>query len=53
MEENVKKELEEFQNFKKQFVFVQKEIVQEGENLYCDGELLQQGEEKPIGITDK
>ena len=37
----------------KNFKFNQKEIIQDGEDLYCDGELLQKGEEKPIGETEK
>ncbi len=53
MDRKIKKELKDFKNFKKNFEFIQKEIVQEGENLFCDGELLQRGEEKPIGETEK
>lgn len=53
MDRKIKKELKDFKNFKKKFEFIQKEIVQEGENLFCDGELLQRGEEKPIGETEK
>ncbi len=53
MDRKIKKELKDFKNFKKNFEFIQKEIVQEGENLFCDGELLQRSEEKPIGETEK
>lgn len=53
MDRKIKKELKDFKSFKKKFEFIQKEIVQEGENLFCDGELLQRGEEKPIGETEK
>lgn len=53
MDRKTKKELEDFKKFKKGFEFKQKEIIQEGENLFCEGELLQKGEEKPIGETEK
>jgi len=53
MDKKVKEELKAFKEFKKNFKFNQKEIVQDGEDLYCDGELLQKGEEKPIGETEK
>ena len=53
MDRKVKEELKAFKEFKKKFKFNQKEIIQDGEDLYCDGELLQKGEEKPIGETEK
>lgn len=53
MEKNIKEELEKFKEFKKKFVFKQKEFVQDGENIYCDGEILCQGEDKIIGETEK
>ncbi len=53
MDRKVKEELKAFKEFKKKFKFSQKEIIQEGEDLYCDGELLQKGEEKPFGETEK
>ena len=45
MDRKVKEELKAFKEFKKKFKFNQKEIIQEGEYLYCYGELLQKGEE--------
>lgn len=53
MYNNIEKELEQFRFFKKNFKFSQKEIIQDGEDLYCDGELLKKGDEKPIGETEK
>ncbi len=53
MDKKVREELKAFKEFKKNFKFNQKEIIQDGEDLYCDGELLQKGEEKPIGETEK
>ena len=53
MDSKIKEELEDFQKFKKEFVFTQKEIIQNGENLYCDDELVKLGEDKPIGETEK
>ena len=54
METIVKKELEEYKKFKENFKFVQKEIVQKGEDLYCDGELvLAHDSEKPEGSSEK
>ncbi len=53
MDKKVREELKAFKEFKKKYEFKQKEILQEGEDLYCDGELLQKGEEKPIGETEK
>ena len=53
MDKKVKEELKAFKEFKKKYEFKQKEILQEGEDLYCDGELLRKGEEKPIGETEK
>lgn len=53
MDKKIRKELKAFKEFKKQFVFKQKEITHEGEDLYCDGELLQEKDEKPIAETEK
>lgn len=53
MDKKVREELKAFKEFKKNFTFNQKEIIQDGEDLYCDGELLKKGEEKPIGETEK
>lgn len=53
MDKKVKEELKRFKEFKSKFKFVQKEIIKKEEDLYCDEELLQQGEEKPIGETAK
>ncbi len=54
MESNVKKELEEYKKFKENFKFVQKEIVQRGEDFYCDDELvLAHDAEKPEGSSEK
>lgn len=54
METNVKKELEEYKKFKENFKFVQKEIVQKGEDFYCDDELvLAHDAEKPEGSSEK
>ena len=52
MDKRVREELKDFKEFKKHFDFRQKEIIQEGEDLYCDGELLQKGGEKPIGEAE-
>lgn len=52
MKKRVKKELEEFLKYKENYQFEQKELVIDGENIYCDGELVQQGDEV-IGETDK
>lgn len=53
LEKKVKEELKAFKEFKKNFEFEQKEILSEGEALYCDGELLQKGEDRPLGETEK
>lgn len=50
---NFKKELDEFRLFHKNYHFSSLEIIKKGNNLYCDDELLQRGEEKPIGESDK
>lgn len=52
MNNKIKKELKDFKEFKKDFDFVQKDITQDAENFYCDGELVKQGEEI-IGSSDK
>lgn len=50
----IKKELEEYKKFKENFIFVQKEIVQKGEDLYCDDALvLSHNAEKPEGSSEK
>ena len=48
MKQNILNELKEFKEFKKSFKFNQKEIISKDNNLYCEGELLQEGEEKPL-----
>ena len=53
MNQNFEVELKKFKTYKEKFRFEQKEIVQDGENLYCDGELLQVGEERPNGESPK
>lgn len=54
MESNVEKELQEYKKFKETFCFTQKEIVQKGEDFYCDGELLEEhNSEKPEGSSEK
>lgn len=50
---NLEKELEEFRLFHRNYQFTSLDIVKDGDNLYCDGELLQIGEEKPVGDSDK
>lgn len=52
MNEKTKKELEEFLKFKENFYFIQKELVEENGNIYCEGELVKEGEEKEIGETE-
>lgn len=53
MDEKVRKELKAFKEFKENFEFKQNEIIKDGDNLYCNSELIQQGEERPIGESDK
>lgn len=54
MESNVEKELQEYKKFKKTFKFEQKEIIQVGEDFYCDGELvLAHNAEKAEGSSEK
>lgn len=48
----VKKELKEYKKFKEKYIFVQKEVIQDGENMLCDGEIVKQGEDI-IGFSDK
>lgn len=45
MNRKTKKELKAFKEFKKKYKFVQKEIIEDGETLYCGGEIVKQGEE--------
>lgn len=52
MNRKIKKELKEFKEFKKNFKFIQKEIVQEGDIFCCDGEIVKQGDET-FGDSDK
>ena len=47
------KELEEFRTFHKNYCFEYFDIIQKGDNLYCDGELLQVGDEKPLGESNR
>ena len=42
----VKKELKEFIEFKNNYNFVQKEIEEKEDGLYCEGEALQDSERK-------
>lgn len=53
MDKKIEYELKRFREFKRSFIFNQKEIVVDGENLYCDGELLKQGEEKAVASSSK
>lgn len=48
----IKKELEEFLEFKKNYKFEQKELVIEGDLIYCDKELIQEYDDL-IGESDK
>lgn len=41
MDDKIKKELELFRAFKKDYLFSQRPLVQTGGDLYCDGELIQ------------
>lgn len=50
---NIKKELKEFRKFKETFEFKQKELIIDGDNIYCEGELVKEGENIPIGETEK
>lgn len=47
------KELEEFRTFHKNYCFEYFDIIQKDDNLYCDGELLQVGDEKPLGESNR
>lgn len=44
MNRKIKKELEAFREFKKTYQFTQKEIIEKDDVLYCDGEILKQGD---------
>lgn len=46
-----KKELKEFKKFKENYKFIQKEVVQEEDNILCNGEIVKQGDEI-IGFSD-
>ena len=45
MNNKIKRELKRFKEFKKGFEFTQKEIIEDGENFYCEGELVKQGDD--------
>ena len=49
--DNVKKELEEFLEFKKQYKFSQKKLEERDGAIYCDGYLVENEEEK-IGESE-
>lgn len=52
MDSNVRCELEEFLEFKKNYKFVEKEIIEENDSLFCDGEYL--GDlDNVVGESDK
>lgn len=54
MDENIKKELAEYKEFKKHFVFEQKKIIQKGEDFLCEDELvLAHDADKPEGNSEK
>lgn len=53
MKKNIKKELKEFLEFKKDYRFEQKELIRDEDKIYCDGELVQSGEDIKIGETEK
>lgn len=50
---DLKKELEEFQEFKKNYVFISKPIVEIDGKQYCDGEPLIDEDGKEIGDCEK
>ena len=51
--ENIKKELEQFKEFKKQYNFIQKELEEIDGVLYCDGISLIDEEGKELGDCEK
>ena len=53
MDSKIKEELEAFKEFKKKYIFKQKEIIKIGDDLFCDEELVQKEGEKPIGKSTK
>ena len=53
MDNKMKKELEEFRKFKKEFKFEQKQIVFDGQQYYCDNELLEDALGNIISESDK
>ena len=53
MNKQIKEELKAFQKFREYYYWTPKEIIKKEDDLYCDGEFLQQGEEKPLGESDK
>lgn len=48
-----KKELNEFIEFKKNYKFNQLIIIEKNNNLYCEGELLKEGDSKYTGESNK
>ena len=48
----VKRELKEFLEFKKKYKFYYKEIIQKGDFLYCDGEVIENINGDRIGESD-
>ena len=42
----IKKELKKFREFKKTFKFTQKEIIEDEDKFYCDGEIVKEGDTK-------
>lgn len=52
MNRKMKKELKAFREFKKTYKFEQKEIIQKDDILYCDGEILKQGD-VTTNVSDK
>lgn len=53
MNQKVEEELKVFRLFKSTYQYPSKEIEVIDDNLYCDSELLQLKDEKPIGESDK
>lgn len=49
----LEEELEKFKKFQLSYHLNQKEIIEKDGNLYCDGELLQEQDEKPVGESEK
>ena len=49
----VKKELKEFLEYKKHYKFIQKELIEKDDCIYCEEELLQDKDGNKIGETEK